>query len=147
MIIHGLWFYDELRDFIGNPDIRKRKFATPNYGELEVYVNSNRLQLLRQSPMCVSCYRIGRIWSLERPSYRKHSHHPYQVPHFNLYAVENGSWVLMTADHIIPKSRGGKNDLSNLQVMCENCNAKKGNNLDVQTLLFAKLRYEREMHP
>lgn len=32
-------------------------------------------------------------------------------------------------DHIVPLSRAGTNDLSNLQLLCANCNLKKSNNL------------------
>ena len=31
----------------------------------------------------------------------------------------------MTKDHIIPKSKGGKNELSNYQTMCTYCNNEK----------------------
>lgn len=51
--------------------------------------------------------------------------------HLNLYAIdENGKEVLMTKDHIIPKSKGGADDISNYQTMCERCNEAKGNRLE-----------------
>jgi len=50
--------------------------------------------------------------------------------HLNLYGFdENGEEVLMTRDHIIPVSRGGKNHLSNYQVYCWKCNIGKGGDL------------------
>ena len=52
--------------------------------------------------------------------------------HFNLYAIgENGNWILMTKDHITPKSRGGRDHLSNLQTMCDQCNNRKGDTIPV----------------
>ena len=32
----------------------------------------------------------------------------------------------MTLDHIVPRARGGANDLANLQLLCHHCNASKG---------------------
>ena len=37
---------------------------------------------------------------------------------------------VMHVDHIIPESKGGKTILSNLQVLCEECNTGKGNRYD-----------------
>lgn len=43
--------------------------------------------------------------------------------HIDLYTKD---FVLMTVDHIHPKSKGGSNLLHNKQPMCERCNSKKG---------------------
>ncbi len=38
--------------------------------------------------------------------------------------------VLLTIDHILPLSKGGKNGLYNLQVCCNFCNHSKGNRIE-----------------
>ena len=51
--------------------------------------------------------------------------------HLNLYALdESGNEVLMTKDHIIPRSKGGANHISNYQTMCERCNQEKRNDIE-----------------
>ena len=47
--------------------------------------------------------------------------------HFNLRADDG---TLMTRDHIIPKSKGGREHISNMQTMCVDCNKAKGNHME-----------------
>ena len=49
-----------------------------------------------------------------------------QSPHANLYGMHGNTEVLFTKDHVIPRARGGKDNLNNLQVMCQPCNTGKG---------------------
>lgn len=44
--------------------------------------------------------------------------------HFNLFADDG---TLFTKDHILPASKGGKDNVANMQPMCEPCNLAKGN--------------------
>ena len=39
-----------------------------------------------------------------------------------------GNTEKLSIDHIVPISKGGKNDYENLQVLCISCNVKKGTN-------------------
>lgn len=79
----------------------------------------------QNSLVCACCGVKGVVFHLEmmRRGLKK-----YRDPHFNLYGQLNDSQlIMMTIDHIIPKSRGGGNKVSNLQTLCETCNQKKGN--------------------
>ena len=49
--------------------------------------------------------------------------------HIDLYTEDN---ILMNIDHINPKSKGGKNDVSNYQLMCKPHNTEKGNKENIK---------------
>jgi 5-methylcytosine-specific restriction endonuclease McrA len=40
-----------------------------------------------------------------------------------------GTTNKLTIDHIVPVSRGGSNDEENLQILCEDCNSRKGDHI------------------
>jgi len=45
---------------------------------------------------------------------------------YKFRCVECGSEEKLTIDHIKPVSKGGTDDLSNLQILCKSCNSRKG---------------------
>ena len=49
---------------------------------------------------------------------------------YNYKCVECNSIENLEVDHIIPLSRGGKDDEINKQVLCRKCNRKKGKSID-----------------
>lgn len=115
-----------------------------------VKASSTRLECFRRNQSCVRCKRKGTLFILEQ-----HGQSPPRgvncfiddcqlcnylsverknlrltSPHLNLYHVNRkGGLVLMTQDHIVPRSRGGPDRIHNLQTMCRECNSWKGNRL------------------
>lgn len=84
-----------------------------------VKMNSQRYHVFKQSRTCCACGLEGKQMILDiNPG--------DQSPHFNLYGEEDGRLVLMTKDHIIPKSKGGSDTLENYSTMCSVCNNLKG---------------------
>lgn len=86
-----------------------------------IKMNSQRYEVFKhKGTTCVACGLKGVFFAKERdqatPTY-----------HFNLYAVnEQGEDVLMTKDHIVPRSLSGPDRLENYQPMCTDCNREKG---------------------
>jgi len=78
--------------------------------------------------VCVTCGLCGEFFALER--HLTTSHYERLRYHFNLYGIdESGEEILFTKDHIVPKSKGGADNLKNLQTMCIICNAEKGDSI------------------
>jgi hypothetical protein len=91
-------------------------------GEL-INMASDRYKIFSANKKCVCCGLEGSIMAMEKTegdvSY-----------HFNMYGFDSeGKEVLFTKDHIIPKSKCGKNHISNYQTMCIKCNEAKSDKL------------------
>lgn len=69
-----------------------------------------------------NCKTTGTFFALEK--------WPVGDIHFELYGIdETGDEVLMTVDHVQPKSKGGLDHISNYQPMCKVCNEIKSNHV------------------
>ena len=97
---------------------RKKSIVVDGYN---VYARSLRYMTFYQKGVkCACCNREGSYFKLDGDVNTNRRH-------FNLYS-EDG--VLMTKDHIVPKSLGGMDIIDNMQTMCADCNFKKGNGID-----------------
>ena len=98
------------------------------FGCFKVKVGTLRLQLFKNNHICVRCGIEGVIFHLEKNRECKYEE---VSPHLNLYGIDGDELILMTQDHIIPRSRGGPDELENLQTMCFRCNEAKGNKEEI----------------
>jgi len=72
---------------------------------------------------CIHCKLEGKFFRVERMG---RGNSIFNEWHLNLYGVNDyGTEILMTKDHIHARSKGGTDEIKNLQPMCEICNVKK----------------------
>jgi hypothetical protein len=103
---------------------RYKEAVSRVYKGLPVKTDSLRYQVFKtHGTQCVCCGLQGKFFALEAHEVDAER----GVFHFNLYGVKDGEEVLITKDHIRPKSKGGADVLSNMQTMCAPCNETKGN--------------------
>jgi hypothetical protein len=98
-----------------------------------VKMNSKRYITFKNRIECCICGTKGSYFLLQQNKHDLDSINNNKA-HYNLYAedtycLNSGKVILMTADHIMPISRGGSNDRSNLITMCFICNNAKGNSI------------------
>ncbi len=111
---------------------KERRFAIVN-GE-QIHAFSLRYKMFfTQGYTCVSCGKTATHFKLEKS---KETEKRY---HLNAYSDDG---TLFSKDHIIPKSKGGKDVLENMQVMCTICNGLKGNKTEKQRKIIENYRYK-----
>ena len=124
-----IYSVDDVFAHVPTERIREEIFA--NFDGDMVSMGSQRYKLFKKSCVCVTCGFTGTYFAKERNAISKAGRY-----HFNLYGKrEDGTEVMLTKDHIVPKSKGGADDASNYQTMCEPCNKKKGNSFIEENVL------------
>jgi 5-methylcytosine-specific restriction endonuclease McrA len=129
-ITFGRFEIDEVLPFI-NDNKRDRRIYRVESTSFKVRMDSTRYKIFANNLHCSTCNIKGSFFLLQRIIDKSAN---IDTAHFNLYAEDllntnNGNIILMTQDHITPKSKGGKDLLSNLRTMCSYCNCKRNNKL------------------
>lgn len=134
-LIHIASFeFDDVFPFLSEEPIKKDYVVQGQ--TYSVKMNSDRYHLFKSNQCCVSCGIKGIKLMLDiNPG-------DLSYPHFNMYAEENGRLVLMTKDHIVPKSKNGKDELNNYVTMCSTCNNLKGD----YDLTYEQIRKLKELN-
>lgn len=112
--------YNAVKDVLFEPEDKKAMVVIN--GD-KIKGNSQRLQtFFTKGLKCACCGIEGKYFGKEKDFNAARYH-------LNLYALdESGNEVLMTKDHIVPRSKGGASELYNYQTMCVKCNIAKGSN-------------------
>jgi 5-methylcytosine-specific restriction endonuclease McrA len=118
MEILGTFSPEDVLPYITKEKTR-RKYVGDDGRVWQVRMSSGRYFTFAESLSCVVCGITGNTMLLERTARSR------EQPHFNLYAVSGNCRILMTKDHIQPKSRGGGDSCTNFQTMCIICNNLK----------------------
>lgn len=113
-------------DILNTPHYSKGQKNSENTIQVDgydVYTHSLRYMTFYQKGCtCSVCGKVGTHFTLDKSSGEDNNRY-----HFNLRADDG---TLMTRDHILPKSKGGRDHISNMQTMCTHCNKAKGNSYD-----------------
>lgn len=120
MITLAEYSIEEILPLIG---LNKSKIiCTVKNKKYKVNTSSLRLECFSRTLKCANCNKEGNIFLLQRQNMDL-------PPHLNLYYKRDKELILFTKDHQYPKSRGGSDDIDNLQTMCFPCNHAKSDRI------------------
>jgi HNH endonuclease len=114
--------FPSLEKFSSRGTIFKAAALTTKPAEFMAIAGNSRLGPLVNDNGC-ACVRCG----VEGNVAIKHRRHPNDGKHHDVFALNERVFRLMTVDHILPKSWGGRNNPANYDPMCEPCNRRRGN--------------------
>ena len=109
-------------DFTSWAEISELKHELEEYGELDEFIFTTHLTL--EIPRVIRTVEFGMI-----------PHHKVKLNRRNIYSRDKNVCqycgksfkpISLTIDHVMPKSRGGRNTWTNLVCACVDCNRKKG---------------------
>lgn len=100
-----------------------------------ILVIKGKAEVLRQDAdnIVTSIGEFVRPLIIRLLSYVRFKNKPVKLNRKRIFKRDNNECVYcgskrnLTIDHIMPRSRGGKNTWSNLVTCCSNCNLRKGN--------------------
>lgn len=89
----------------------------------------NKVTIQRDIPIRTDAEGIALAKERKTPAYKTKENFDF------LYGKQRGicygcdmplPWTVFAFDHIIPRAKGGSNELDNLQLLCSRCNSTKG---------------------
>jgi hypothetical protein len=132
----GVFPIEEVLPYTNGSARTKEEYMGNDGKYYEVNMCSLRYSVFKESLKCVCCGQEGLFFILEMLEGDK-------IPHFNLYGVYKDRCILFTKDHIKPKSKKGKDCVTNLQTMCSVCNELKQNN---ENIPYDILKHAKELY-
>ena len=102
---------------------------------ITIHLGSARIKLMGRTQECAACKIKGDHFWIESNT---------RGWHLNFYAINyHGDPVMLTLDHIIPRSKGGTKASNNIQLLCKKCNGIKQDE-KMSPLEIAKIRAAKD---
>lgn len=137
--------FEHLPERLGRDQKTLKKIKHNFDGDL-IKMGSDRYYVFQRTCKCEFCDRVGTVMYKERDNRKNPVPNDTRQYHFNLYAIDqDGHEILMTKDHVVPKSNGGEDTLDNYVTCCQECNSQKGS-MDIDTFRNLKQQgfYEKQ---